>query len=212
MDSKVFQDEFIPTENEEAILAMQYVIVSTRIRLRHRNKCKNCVIANALYPDSSVFARLTPEDLKDAYFEQLEDNLPLLATLIQGAIKKEYNITFICSRKELKSAKYLKYLAEFILLKFEYPIYNYSGYINEEYKDFVIDEKKILKKCNKILKDAEEKNFRSNLKTANGREVNLKNYAKRSKSSLKKELKERNLYTPDMTKADMLEMIQLFMV
>ena len=108
MNSKVFQDVFLVNENDQDILNAQYVLVSTRIRKRESRK--NIISANAiLFPDADVCCTLTDEDFRERYFNQCHKNKPFIATLIKGSIEENYNIIFMCTKKESKM-KYLKYL------------------------------------------------------------------------------------------------------
>ena len=129
MHSKTFFNEFLNNESDRDILKAQYVCVSTHIRRRDTNMENVICMNNILYPGSSVLNKGTFDDMRDAYHEQLsEDALPLIAELIRGSIEDKLNIIFLCTKKEWK-LKYLKWLAEFIIIEFDYPVYNYRKYI-----------------------------------------------------------------------------------
>ena len=134
MNSKTFQDDFLSNERDKDILNAQYVLVSTRIR-KGDGKYKNIIAASTtLYPNNSALMKLTEDDIRTEYFEQLDENRGLLATLILGSIEKKYNIIFLCTKNESK-LKYLKYLSEYVFMEFDYPIYDCLLYTSPSPRD-----------------------------------------------------------------------------
>lgn len=209
MTSKVFQDTFLENESDKDILKASYVIVSTRIRKKHEHD--NVVSAqNVLFPDARVCSAMTDDDLRERYFDQLMANKPFLATLIKGSIEEKYNIIFLCTKKENK-LKFLRYLSEFVYLEFDYPIYEYKNYANGALKLVKYNKKKVIKKCDKILKKAKQDYYKREIKTKDGRKRVVQDFKKMDKSELKKILKKRNLYSKGMSKGEMVEMMELFM-
>ena len=209
MDSKVFQNVFLVNEKDQDILKAQYVLVSTRIRRReHRD---NIVIANAiLFPNSHVCSSLTDDDFRERYLNQCNSNKPFLATLIKGSIEEGYHIIFLCTKKENKM-KYLQYLSDFVFLEFGYPIYEYKLYANGALPLRSYNKDKIIKKCNKILKEAKDHNYEKEIQTKDGRKRIIKDFKSMKKSDLRKNLEKRNLYQEGMSKKDMIEMIETFL-
>ena len=209
MTSKVFRDVFLMNEDDRDILKAQYITVSTRIfRKQHAENIING--KNMLYPDPNVCMALDDEEFRDRYMNQLANVRPFLSTLIKGSIEEGYNIIFICTKAENK-LHYLKYLAEFIYMDFNYPCYEYSNYASGASKLIKYDKKKVLKICNKNLNKAKEKHREKQMTTDEGRKEIMKDYKKMKKKELEKILKGRNLYSEDMDKSDMLEMIEIFM-
>lgn len=210
MTSKVFQDIFLVNETDKNILDAQYVLVSTRIR-KGDYKFKNIIsAANILFPDSQVLSRMTDEDVRSAYFDQLEENKVFLATLIKGAIEEKYNIIFMSTKNENK-LHYLKYLSEYIFMEFDYPVYEYKSYSNGRSSLIKYNKDKIIKKCNKLIKSSKEIQYQKDIKTNKGRERIKNEFSQLSKKEMKKNLKERDLYTPGMSKKEMLEVFELFL-
>lgn len=209
MDSKVFQNVFLVNEKDQDILDAQYVLVSTRIRRREHSD--NIIIGNAMvFPDAQVCSALTDDDFRDRYMNQCNRCKPFLATLIKGSIEEGYNIVFLCTKKENKM-KYLRYLSEFVFLEFGYPIYEYKLYASGAIELIPYKKDKILKKCNKILKEAKDINYEKEIQTKDGRKRIIKDFKNMKKSDLRKNLEKRNLYQEGMSKKDMIDMIETFM-
>ena len=210
MHSKTFFEEYLNNESDRDILNAQYVSVSTHIR-RRDTTVENVICVNTiLYPNSSVLSRGTLEDMRDAYHEQLkEDALIFIAELIRGSIEENLNIIFICSKPEWK-LKYLKWLSEFILMEFDYPIYNYHKYIAGcpllEY-----DKNKVLSHVKEITSHAQKKLYEQNRKTKQGRKQIMHDYKEMSKKELKRICIEQDLYYDGMSKHEMLDMLDAFL-
>lgn len=209
MDSKVFQNVFLVNERDQDILKAQYVLVSTRIRKRDHKD--NIISANSiLFPNAHVCSALTDDDFHDRYMTQCNSSKPFIATLIKGSIEEGYNIIFLCTKKENKM-KYLQYLSDFIFLEFGYPVYEYKLYSSGASQLRSYKKDKILKKCNKILKEAKDTNYQKEILTEDGRKRIIKDFKSMKKSELRKNLEKRNLYQEGMSKKDMIEMMETFM-
>ena len=209
MNSKTFQDDFLSNERDKDILNAQYVLVSTRIR-KGDGKYKNIIAASTtLYPNNSALMKLTEDDIRSEYFEQLDENRGLLATLILGSIEKKYNIIFLCTKNESK-LKYLKYLSEYVFMEFDYLIYDYKKYSYNKIGIIEIDKNKIIQKCNKILKQLKKERSKELESTKSGRMKLAQEFKSLSKKEMKKELMKRDLYIDDMSKKEMVEMFELF--
>ena len=209
MNSKVFQDVFLNSERDKDILHAQYVLVSTRIRKRESKE--NIIIAKVLYPDSVVCCASTDEDFAERYYNQLEENKTLIATLILGSINENYNIIFLCAKCEDKNMKFLKLLSNYVYYEFGYPIYDYKLYQCGASELIKYNKDKIVKKCNKLLQVAKDNQYEKDLKTQQGRKRIIKELKKKSKKELKKDLKKRNLYIDGMSKKDMIDTIEDFL-
>lgn len=208
MNSKTFKDEFLQLESYKDILNSQYVLVSTRIR--SGGKYQNVISANnIIYPNPSVFIAMDDDIFRERYLEQLESCKPFLATLIKGSIEEDFNIIFMCSKKENK-INYLQILADFVFLEFGYPMYEYRLYCIGACKLYKYDKYKILKKCNKILDKAKIHEIEKASRKASHIEEIEKRLKELSKDELKKELKSRSLYKKGMSKSDMIEMLSAF--
>lgn len=212
MNSKVFRDVFIPLEKRKDILDAQYVLISTKIKVRSRDKCKNVIIAKTnLYPNIKCLNNIDDvDDYKEAYFEQMEENKGLLASLIVGSIKKGYNIIFMCTPNESKLG-FFEMLREYIFYTFDYMLYDYKMCADGTHKTYEYNEKKVLKRCKKILNEVSEENYKEKRKTSRGREELMSGYRKMNKKQLKKKLKEIELYRKGMSKSEMLDMIDAFL-
>ena len=209
MNSKTFQDDFLSNERDKDILNAQYVLVSTRIR-KGDGKYKNIIAASTtLYPNNSALMKLTEDDIRTEYFEQLDENRGLLATLILGSIEKKYNIIFLCTKNESK-LKYLKYLSEYVFMEFDYPIYDYKKYSYKKIGIIEIDKDEIIQKCKKILKQIKKERNEELESTKMGRMKLANEFKSLSKKEMKKELMKRDLYIDNMSKKEMVEMFELF--
>lgn len=209
MNSKTFQDDFLSNERDKDILNAQYVLVSTRIR-KGDGKYKNIIAASTtLYPNNSALMKLTEDDIRTEYFDQLDENRGLLATLILGSIEKKYNIIFLCTKNESK-LKYLKYLSEYVFMEFDYPIYDYKKYSYNKIGIIEIDKDEVIQKCKKILKQIKKERNEELESTKMGRMKLANEFKSLSKKEMKKELMKRDLYIDNMSKKEMVEMFELF--
>lgn len=209
MTSKVFRDIFLMNENDRDILKAQYVTVSSRIVYKERRK--NIINGrNLLFPDPNVCMGIDDEEIRERYMNQLANVRPFLSTIIKGSIEEKYNIIFICTKSENK-LHYLQYLSEFIYMDFGYPCYEYSKYASGASQLIKYKKDKVLKICNANLEKAKKKHQESQMTTDEGRKEIMKDYKKMKKKELRKILEARNLYSENMDKKDMLEMIELFM-
>lgn len=209
MDSKTFRDVYLMHESDKDILKAQYVLISTHIGTS--DSLDNVVNATSfLFPSPHVYASLDDEDFEDRYYEQLEDNITFIAQLVQASIKDKFNIIFLSSKSESKS-NLLKYLRNFIFLKFEYPCYDYKRYVEGGIKLLKYNKNKILKKCEKIITEASDKRHENNWLSPKGREANMKEYKSLSKKELRKILELRDIYVDEnASKHQMLDLINTF--
>lgn len=211
MNSKVFQNDFLENEPDDAILDAQYVVISTRIR-KSSNRFDNIVLAhNDLFPNSSSMLKLDEESKREAYFEQLDEKRALLAILVMGCIEKDYNIIFICAKNEDK-LHYLQYLSEYIYLTFGYPVYEYRKYSKGKIGLLKYKKKEVLKECKKYCKEASLKSRREKMKTERGRQELKKEFKSFSKKKMKKELEKQDLYIDGMSRKEMVEVYELFVL
>ena len=211
MSSKIFQDIFLNNETDDDILNTQYVIVSSRIRKKGSKNRKNIIIANALlYPNSDVYAETLEGRMIDRYQDQLEDALPLFASLIKGSIEEGFNIVFLCTKKEYKHMPYLDWLAYYVYDKIGYPIYEYLSFV-AGCKMLKYDKKKVIKKCNKILKEASDKKYLKNMMTPQGREIIRKEIDQMDKKELKKRVKKMGFDPKFLTKEQMRDILKEYM-
>lgn len=211
MTSKVFQDVFLTNETDKDILEAQYVLSTSKIRKRSMKKWPNIISAyNILFPDVHVCMANTDEDVRSRYFEQLSENEGFLATLIKGSIKDELNIIFLTTHQERK-LKYMKFLSEYVYIEFGYPVYEYSKYASGASPLLKYDKKKVMKKCDFILKKAKEENLLNMVNSETGRMNIMDEYKMMPKKKLIKILKKRDLYIDGMDKDDMLETLETFL-
>lgn len=209
MNSKVFQDNFLTNEKDQDILNAQYVLVSNRIRKRKEHD--NIISAySILFPNASTCSAITDDEFEERYYEQLNNSLAFISTLIKGSIEEKYNIIFLCTKKESK-LKYLDLFSDFVYLEFGYPVYEYKKYASGASPLRKYDKDKVIKKCNKILNEVKKNSYNNDVKTEKGRERIMKNYKSMKKKDLMKELKKRDLYIEDMSKSEMLDMLEVFL-
>ena len=210
MHSETFFKEFLNNESDRDILKAQYVCVSTHIR-RRDTTVENVICVNTiLYPNSNVLNRGTFDDMREAYHDQLRDDaLTFIAELIRGSIEDNLNIILICTKKEWK-LKYLKWLAEFIMIEFDYPVYNYRKYI-DGCPLFEYDKDLVLKSVKSITDQAKKKLFNEQRKSKNGRKQILHDYKEMSKKELKQICIEEELYYDGMSKQEMLDILEAFL-
>lgn len=211
MTSKVFQNDFLTNESDADILKAQYVIVSTRIRVREKNKWKNIInCMNTLFPSPTVMSTLDVDDMRDRYKEEMrENNLALLASLVNLCVTKDFNIIFICTHSERK-LHYLEFLADLIYEEFGYPVYEYRMYSYGISKIINYDKEKVKKRSEKFIRNAKKEYYKKIKDDKERNKAMMKDFKSMKKSELVKMLKKHNLYKKGMDKEDMLEMIELF--
>ena len=119
---------------------------------------------------------------------------------------------FICTKKESK-LKYLKWLSQYIFREFGYVVYKYQANVYkvidemvDEYKD---EDKKVAKRCRKILKEKEKEEYNRNLMSDQGRERIMNEYKKKKKKELIKIAKKKGFYSKGMDKDDILSFLRL---
>jgi len=210
MNSKTFFNEYLENETDEDILDASYIIVSSRIK--NRSDRKNiCVLNKEMYPDSEIFHCDDENDMIDIYFDQLDERANgFLAMIILASIKDDANFIFLNTKYEEK-LPYFKWLQEYVMIRFEYPVYEYSKYCKAETLDSY-DAKVVKKKCRKELKKVQAEQRQRNRKTKKGRAKLMEDYAKMSKKDLKKELKKHSLYADGLSKDEMLDLIEEFVI
>lgn len=210
MHSEMFFDYFLNNEDYDIIKDAQFIVVSNSIRKRRSNEDNIICLNHIIYPNSDVLSMGTFKDMQEAYEEQLKtEALPFLSTVIKGVIKKNYNVFFLCSKKEWK-LKYLKWLEEFIDEFFGFPVVNYLDYICDNYYKsyFKYDKKIVLTRCNQIIDYQNERDFNEALETSIGKNHLLKKYKNMSKKELRKECTRRGCsFMPDASKSDLLTVL-----
>jgi hypothetical protein len=211
MDSKTFESIFLNYENDEDILDAQYVLVSTRIRTN--GKHSNVVnYSKQLYPDTMTFASPDSDSLRYEYYKQLKGVIDILAELVKYTIDENANVIFMCSHNEHKT-KYIEYLAEFILLNFDYPVYDYAEYITGKYKLYKYDKNKCLALANKHLRKRQKRHFKSCLHSLTGIQTLRDEFNDKDtkKKDFKRFLKTFNLDDDKYTKKEMRDIIMEFL-
>lgn len=193
MNSKTM-DLFLNNESDDDILEAQYVIVSNRIRHMSSGR-KNIIQAGVLFPDSNTVNSVTNEEFERKYYEQLEDNITLIAILVKASLN-DTNIIFLCSKKEVKLGHYLKLLSRFIYNEFDIPMYSYKDFAQGLIKEVSYDPLLVYKKCEKVIKVAKEKEVVEKIRRGS-------KLSKGNKKRLKKILKKNDLYRKGMTNHEM---------
>ena len=191
MNSKVFRDNYLRYESDKTIHDAQYVLASTRIY--KTREYKNIVKASSvLFPSSNVFIG-DSDGFRDRYFEQLEKNIVFIAYLIKDSIEKKHNIIFICTKKEDKST-YLKYLSEFIYIRFGYPCYEYDNYAKGVTPLIEYSSDEVLKAIRPYIKEGKKNEKAYNMQSKEYRKKYIKKL-KHRKSELIKEVKKLGYYS-----------------
>lgn len=211
MHTKTFSKVFAKAETPKNILSTQFVIVSTRIRKTGENQ--NVVSVGKLFPRPEILSDYRMEMDKDffkrEYWKQLEKNKVVLAILIQSAIIYKTPIIFLCTPKEY-NLKYFKILREYVMDTFGYPMINYLKYKkNEEKTSITFNASEVLSVCDSIIKTQRKKSEREMSKTKTGRK---KLVERMSKDEMQQKLKDLCLFTPNLSKAEMRELLELFFV
>ena len=203
MNSKDLQNIFLKHENDKDILEAQYVLISTRIRIRNTKTCKNVInCKNDLFPNPMI-CNADEEHFEDAYFEQLDNNKVLLAQLIKLSIEEKLNIFFVCTKKE-DNLGYLQYLSNYIYIKFDYPVYRYKSYYSGKSGLYRYNKQGVLGICNSIIENGKNRNLDDIIDSGN-----IGKYAKQaSKDELKTVLKSNGVYRKGMSKQEMIDVIE----
>lgn len=195
-------DLFLNNETDDDILEAQYVIVSHRIR-RVGRAHDNIIQASVLFPDPGACTHLDTDEFDNSYYKQLDANKTLIAMLIRTSILQQYNIIFLCTKKEEKLGKFLEKLSRYIYNEFDYPMYNYKDFATGRVKEVSFDEAKVFKKCNDIVDVAKNKDILNKIN-------NERKLSGKDKKTLKKLLKKEGLYDKNMSVHEMKSMASIF--
>lgn len=195
-------DLFLNNETDDDILEAQYVIVSNRIR-RVGTAHDNIIQASVLFPDPSVCVHLDTDDFNSEYYSQLDKNKTLLAMLIRTSILQQYNIIFLCTKKETKLGNYLEKISRYIYNEFDYPMYNYKDFATGKIEEVSYDEARVFEKCNKVVKLAKNKDIMNKINSE-------RKLSDKDKKTLKKLLKKEGLYEKNMTVHEMKNIASVF--
>lgn len=213
MDAKEFQNYFLTNESDDDILNAHYAIVSNRIMVRERSEFRNVAnLREPLFPSAYVLGQYRKMDIYTAYKEMVDENIVLVANLIKLSIAKGMHIIFLCTPNEMKIG-YLEMLEKYINERFHYPCYRYQEYMLDMYEDMEYDEVKVLQKCKKIVKESRQKGLKKLLEYSSAyddrSEKELKHILKSQYKTedLKKIVKKFGMYTNNMTKRDMIDVI-----
>lgn len=193
---------FLNNETDDDILEAQYVIVSNRIR-RVGTAHKNIIQAGVLFPDPKVCIGIDTDDFNTLYMKQLDENITLIAMLIKTSIVNDYNIIFICTKKEDKLGRFLELLSRYVYNEFDYPMYNYKDFATGRIKEVSYDEAEVYNKCNKIVKAAKHKDIVNKID-------NERKLSDGDKKALKKLLKHEGLYSKGMSVHEMKNIASIF--
>lgn len=212
MNGKTFLTTYIK-EDPKKVLKTQFVIVSSTIR-KLGKKCWDKQIINAnsnLYPSQQLIMEYDNykhnKNYEAEYYNQLDNSKPLLATLIKYVIDDNYTVVFLCGKKESKY-NYLNLIKKYVWNEFGFHIYDYKKFKEGKERIVQVNNYDVGRKCDKILKKAAKQKKERMLSTESGRK---QYFSSMSKKDLKKELKKRDLYYPDMSKSEMLDMLETFM-
>jgi hypothetical protein len=175
------------------------------LKVRSGGSFENVITAaNTLFPSPDVLMHDIKDDaFTQYYYDQLEENIAFLATIVLGSLKKNFNIVFLCSKKESR-LKYFDIMSDFIYEKFKYPMYGYKDYVENKYELIKYDPDKVERLCKKVLKKAEKKAYTNRIKS----EDDIKDLTKKPKV-MKKLLKDNGYYWKGMSKDDMIEMLDM---
>lgn len=205
MNGETFLRDYVD-EKPSVVIETQYVIVSQFIRKggRYENSIINA--NNVLYPSERLLVDYKPKskEFKKAYYEQLDESLPFIATLVKAAIEGEMTIVIMCSKKEWKR-RYLRLLAKYIREKLNYPVYDYKMVIEGEQEPEAVDDLEVLKLVKQIVNDNKKKGEQKLLSGANRKDYLRTLPKKRLKKMMKKlELPE------NLSKSDMVDAIDIY--
>ena len=198
-------------EKPELVLGTQYVLVSQGISYGKKYD-KQIIRLGSAYPTLDAILDIddyTSDEYKKEYFAHIEDKnvIYTLATLVKYSIEDGVPIVLLCTPKEYKY-RHLHLLADYIMEKFEYPVYDYKALKKGTESIVEINEKRCLAKVNKVLKKGEKIKKEKALSNDKSRERYLKSM---SKKELKEELKKRGLYIDGMDRSDMVDMLDAFL-
>lgn len=207
MNGKTFINTFM-NENPETILKAQYVIVSSTIRKNGKYKDQVMQASSELFPRANMITDFDDykhnQNFIEEYKDILDENKPLLCTLIRYSILEDATVIFLCGKREHKRYAFFNILQEYIEDEFGFHIYDYKKYKEGKEKAYNFSKSLVIERCNKVLKHAKKEAMERKLSTERGRQT-------LSKKDLKKELKKRGLYVPDMSKDEMLDTLNTFL-
>ena len=160
MNSKVFLKKYLESEEDWKILDSYYIIMSYRIKKKPHSGIRTIQLANnILMPNTNVMSSIGRKEFVKRYKNQLSESNAFFATIIEGSIKKGYQIVILETAAESRM-KHYKILQDYVWETFGYPIYTYTKYQKGYYENLAIDEETVLKRCKEEIKNADERRRR----------------------------------------------------
>ena len=203
MTSKTFQ-KYLNSEDDDDILKAQYVIISMRILPGKKDK-DNIINLRYLYPDFRTCAAETAEQMTHLYYEQLDENIGLIASIILSSEEEGMNVILLDTRREEK-LKVLENFSNYVFDRFGYPVYSYDVLMHGgELIEY--NKKKIIKKCRKIL-NSQDKDLYKGM----SEDVKKSKFKKMKKKELQNLLDSYQIiYTDDMDKGELIDLLVAYL-
>lgn len=218
MNTKTF-DKIFSKEDPKKIEKTQFIIASKRIRKSKEEDSvifmRNLVPPDMLLADANSFIYFAGEKSATDFFEKeykkhLDKFRLTLAIIIKGVVEENLTEMFMCTYKEWNIG-YMRVLAEYIEEEFHYPVIDYRKYKLKKKLPRVLDfsREEVISICNKVIRKEMKKQRKEKMKTKEGTLEIIRNM---SKDEMRRELKRLNLYSPELDKQTMRELLEDFLV
>ena len=204
MHSETFFEMFLEEESYKTIMNSYYVCASSSIR--KKTDMENVVtVSNVICPKAFVYNKGTLLEMKEAYFRQLKEyDNTFLASIIKMAIENQYNVIFLCTKKEWK-LDYLKWMSDWVYMEYGYMIYDYKKYKKGYQTIRNYNREKVLKKVRAVVKKGEKEALFHAARNPNGRKLAKDEIKTWSKQKMRKFLLKKYTYYPKASRKEMME-------
>ena len=212
MNTKTFKNIF-SKESVKNIERTQFLVISKRITKSEEND--SVIFARNLFPKERIivdYRSSDPKYFESEYRKQLDGERLYLALIIKGILEENFPVMILCTYTEWKLG-WVKFLIRYIDDEFLYPVIDYKKYkTKKEIPNVEFDHTRmtaVLERCDEIIKEEMKKQRKEKERTKEGRSKLL---SEMSADDMKKKLKKMNLYSSDMTRPEMKELLKVFYV
>ena len=212
MNGKQFIEQYINLDYD-IVKTTQFVIVSSSIRKKCTPRWEKQIVSatSFLYPRTHLimeYDTYKEKEYETEYRAQLKAALPFFATIVKYFTDDpDMNIVFLCGYKERKY-RYLKLIRKFMMMEFQIPVLEWDkAYMKQLPDPLDYNFGYASKHSSSIVKRAKKQQHVMDMTTDAGRR---KYYEKLSRCKLEKEMKRIGMYVPNMSKYDMVDILETF--
>ena len=208
MSTKTFINDFITTVDTEDVLRYQYVVISSGVKAD--KSLENVMKMSMLMPPDRTCSDYMNSDDEEAFFTDYYEYLlsdktySVMCALMIKESAESGDVIIIYGPNENNQIPYMKVLEDFFMNEFGYPLCDFAKLIRGKIEEPKFDEKRCLKKANKIIKRSKEDALKSDCSTPDQR---WKYISGLSKKELRKLVKKTGFTCDGLSKSDMKDIL-----